>query len=168
MKLKAGRESPQQKQPISACRCGCGHRGTLESLPDGYSLGMSASEAGTVGLDGTIEWRDAEGELHRDDGPARVFPSGREEWYRHGALHRENGPAVIHANGSVKYYVDGVRHREDGPACVYVNGTEKWYREGKRHREDGPAAVYPDGRRVWFIEGEKIREERAAPASPRR
>ncbi|HXS33794.1 MAG TPA: hypothetical protein VN758_08500 [Solirubrobacterales bacterium] len=83
-------------------------------------------------IDGILEWRDERGELHRVGGPARVFPSGREEWFRRGRLHRSNGPAVIHANGSVKYYVDGVRHREGGPACVYVNGTEKWYREGKR------------------------------------
>ena len=82
----------------------------------------------SIGVDGVIEWRDEEGELHRVGGPARVFPSGREEWFRLGCLHRSDGPAVIHANGSVKYYVDGVRHREDGPACVYVNGTEKWYR----------------------------------------
>ncbi|HEX6752642.1 MAG TPA: hypothetical protein VF093_03530 [Solirubrobacterales bacterium] len=73
---------------------------------------MSANDDGTIGVDGTIEWRNGEGEPHRADGPARVFPSGRQEWYRHGRLHRENGPAVEHANGSVKYYVDGVRHRE--------------------------------------------------------
>lgn len=83
------------------------------------------AEEGTIGVDGTIEWRDAEGRLDRADGPARVFPSGREEWFRRGHLHREDGPAVVHANGSVKYYRDGVRHREGGPACVYVNGTEK-------------------------------------------
>jgi hypothetical protein len=120
------------------------------------------SDDARIGIDGVIEWRGAEGELHRVDGPARVFPSGREEWFDHGRLHRTDGPAVIHANGSVKYYVDGVRHRVGGPACVYVNGTEKWYREGKRHRDDGPAAIYPDGRRIWFIEGEKVREERSA------
>lgn len=80
---------------------------------------------GTIGVDGVLEWRDEEGRLDRSDGPARVFPSGREEWFRHGRLHREGGPAVIHANGSVKYYRDGVRHREGAPACIYVNGTAK-------------------------------------------
>ena len=49
--------------------------------------------------DGVVEWRDADGRLHRSGGPARIFPSGREEWYRHGELHREDGPAVVHANG---------------------------------------------------------------------
>jgi hypothetical protein len=97
----------------------------------------SAEDEGTIGLDGAIECRDGSGELHRDGGPARVLPSGREEWFRHGRLHREDGPAVVHANGSVKYYRDGVRHREGAPACVYVNGTEKWYREGLRHVTTG-------------------------------
>jgi hypothetical protein len=113
---------------------------------------------------GVLEWRDAQGELHRVDGPARVFPGGREEWFRHGKLHRDpaDGPAVVHANGSVKYYVDGVRHRDDGPACEYVNGTEKWYRHGLRHRDpkDGPAAIYPDGRRIWFVDGVKVKSEK--------
>ena len=117
---------------------------------------MATSTPGLVGADGVIEWRDSDGRLHRAGGPARVFPSGREEWYRHGVLHRTDGPAVVHANGSVKYYRDGVRHRDDGPACIYVNGTEKWYRHGLRHRDDGPAAIYPDGRRIWFVDGEKV------------
>jgi hypothetical protein len=80
--------------------------------------------------DGVLEYRDAQGRLHRARGPARLFPGGREEWYRHGKLHREGGPAVLHANGSEKWYRDGVRHRDGAPACVYVNGTEKWYRDG--------------------------------------
>jgi hypothetical protein len=86
-----------------------------------------SKDEGTIGVDGVIEWRDAEGELHRAGGPARVFPSGRQEWFHHGRLHRNDGPAVEHANGSFKYYVNGVRHREGAPACVYVNGTAKAY-----------------------------------------
>jgi hypothetical protein len=113
------------------------------------------SEPATSG-DGILEWRDADGRLDRRDGPARVLPSGREEWYRHGRLHRDDGPAIVHANGSEKWYVDGRRHRDDGPACVYVNGTRKWYRDGLRHRDDGPAAVYPDGRALWFHDGVRV------------
>lgn len=128
---------------------------------------MRGDDSGTIGPDGTIEWRDEEGRLHREGGPARVFASGREEWFRCGLLHREDGPAVVHANGSVKYYENGVRHREGAPACVYVNGTEKWYRRGLRHRDDGPAATYPDGRRVWFVDGVRVRDERG-PAPPSR
>ncbi len=53
---------------------------------------MSKSDGARIGIDGVIEWRDEEGKLHRVDGPARVFPSGREEWLRHGRLHRAEGP----------------------------------------------------------------------------
>jgi hypothetical protein len=48
---------------------------------------MASPGAGTIAPDGIIEWRDQEGELHRVGAPARVFPSGREEWLRHGRLH---------------------------------------------------------------------------------
>jgi hypothetical protein len=80
-----------------------------------------------------------------------------------GRLHRENGPALIHANGSHKWYRHGVRHREGAPACVYVNGTRKWYQDGLRHRDNGPAATYPDGRRIWIVDGEVVRREMAEP-----
>jgi hypothetical protein len=133
----------------------------------GKETAMAKPREGVVSGEGVIEWRDAEGRLDRSGGPARIFPSGREEWFRHGKLHRLRGPAVLHANGSVKYYRDGVRHRVGGPACVYVNGTEKWYVDGLRHRDDGPAAIYPDGRRIWFKEGRKVREERGEPVPPR-
>jgi hypothetical protein len=43
-------------------------------------------DEGRIGVDGVIEWRDEDGELHRAGGPARVFPSGLEEWFRHGAF----------------------------------------------------------------------------------
>jgi hypothetical protein len=60
-----------------------------------------------------IEWRDAEGRLHRDDGPARMFPSGREKWYRHGLRHPDGGPAAIYPDGRRKWFVDGVKVKED-------------------------------------------------------
>jgi hypothetical protein len=129
----------------------------------GWQTGAMAERV--VKGDGVTEWRDDDRRLHRQGGPARVFPSGREEWFRHGKLHRTGGPAVVHANGSEKWYRDGRRHREGAPACVYVNGTEKWYRNGKRHRDGGPAAIYPDGRRIWFVDGVKVREERVAPST---
>jgi hypothetical protein len=99
------------------------------------------AEDATMRGDGVLEWRDAGGRLHREGGPARIFPSGREEWYRQGKLHRDDGPAVVHANGSYKWYRHGRRHREGAPACVYVNGTEKWYRHGLRHRTTGRRRV---------------------------
>jgi len=55
---------------------------------------MSGSDEASLAVDGAIEWRGEEGELHRVGGPARIFPSVREEWFRHGRLYRGDGPAV--------------------------------------------------------------------------
>jgi hypothetical protein len=48
---------------------------------------------------GTKEWLDAEGNRHRDDGPALVSTNGDKWWYQHGKSHRADGPAIIYANG---------------------------------------------------------------------
>ena len=68
---------------------------------------------GLIGAGGAIEWRDPEGRLHRAGGPARVFASGREEWYRHGRRHRDDGPAASYPDGRRIWFVDGVRVREE-------------------------------------------------------
>jgi hypothetical protein len=44
---------------------------------------------GTIGLDETIEWRDAEGRLDRADGPAATYPDGRRIWFVEGEKVRE-------------------------------------------------------------------------------
>ncbi len=100
--------------------------------------------------------RGRHGELHRDGGPAVIWPDGTREWHQFGELHREDGPAVIKVSGLIKYYQRGQLHREDGPAIIYPNGMQCWYIDGKRHREDGPAIVGPDGSQVWYRHGERI------------
>ena len=55
---------------------------------------------------------------------------------RDGLLHREDGPAVEYADGSREWFLDGQRHREDGPAIEYHDGTHKWYLDGKLLSED--------------------------------
>jgi hypothetical protein len=44
--------------------------------------------------------------LHREDGPAVIYPFGEEQWYRNGKLHREDGPAI-----------DGISY-----SCYVLNG----------------------------------------------
>ena len=77
------------------------------------------------------EWRNAAGDLHREDGPAVTRPDGTEVWY-----------------------LDGVRHREGGPAVIYPDEYEAWYRNGRLHREDGPAIASTDGAQEWWLDGE--------------
>jgi hypothetical protein len=72
---------------------------------------VAKSPSRTQRDDGVIEWHDADGRLHRADGPARVFASGRQEWYRHGR-----------------------RHRDDGPAASYPDGRRIWFENGERIR----------------------------------
>ena len=50
------------------------------------------------------------GDLHREDGPARTWPnSTREEWLLHGKAHREDGPAYISVSGHKGWWLHGVR-----------------------------------------------------------
>ena len=44
-----------------------------------------------------------------------------------GFLHREDGPAVEYLNGDKSWWVNGKRHREDGPATQWSIGFDVWY-----------------------------------------
>jgi hypothetical protein len=56
--------------------------------------------------DGTITYRNANGQLHNPDGPAIVCADG--EWhYINDQLHNPDGPAVIYANSHKEYYING-------------------------------------------------------------
>ena len=70
------------------------------------------------------------GELHREDGPAREYSNGDKYWYLHGKLHRENGPAVEYSNGYKSWYLYGKRHRENGPAIEWLYG-KSYFVDGK-------------------------------------
>ena len=35
----------------------------------------------SVAADGTVTFRDEDGRLHREDGPAATYPDGREIWF---------------------------------------------------------------------------------------
>jgi len=59
-----------------------------------------------------------------------IFPDGKEEFYdSKKRLHREDGPAVIWPCGKEEYYMNGHRHRLDGPAVVY---PPEYFLMGKR------------------------------------
>jgi hypothetical protein len=76
-----------------------------------------------------------------------------------GQLHREDGPAIEWANGGKYWYLNGKRHREDGPALEYIDGSKSWYLNGQLHREDGPAVEYAYGDKYWYLNGEKCSEK---------
>lgn len=63
---------------------------------------------------GTVKYYNAKGELHRDDGPAKLFKGGAMLWYRNGKLHRTDGPAIEDSTLDDKgcWFVDGVELSE--------------------------------------------------------
>ncbi len=44
-----------------------------------------------------------------------------------GQLHREDGPALIYDNGTQHWFQNGKRHREDGPSRIWPDGIQYWY-----------------------------------------
>jgi len=80
-------------------------------------------------------WLNKKGEEHREDGPAIIYPNGKEEYWINGYLHRTDGPAIDGPWGYKAYYQDGEKHRLDGPALIYVDSEgsqEEYWEYGKR------------------------------------
>ena len=61
-----------------------------------------------VGVDrhGTRRYRNAAGQLHREDGPAIIFPNGTGVWYQNGLRHRVDGPAVVYPNSQKFWFTE--------------------------------------------------------------
>ncbi len=57
--------------------------------------------------DGTVQYYNENGWLHREDGPAIEWAKGAKEWYRDGRCHREDGPAVEYPDGRREYWISG-------------------------------------------------------------
>jgi len=112
-----------------------------------------------VDRDGTKRWKNTNGKLHREDGPAIEYANGDKVWYINGIKHRLDGPAVEDVNGDRFWYKNDKRHREDGPAIEYATGNKYWYINGNLHRLDGPAIEYADGSKMWYINGIKYSQD---------
>lgn len=83
-------------------------------------------------------------------------PSGECSYYKYkgGPLHREDGPAMIFPSGSFSWYYEGQLHCLTGPAIRDIhNGWEAWYKHGKRHRTDGPAITRQSSYARWYVNG---------------
>ena len=84
---------------------------------------------------------------------------GHQEWYLNGERHREDGPAVIYPDGTKEWYKNGKIHREDGPAYIENSGYKSWWENDELHREDGPAVIYSNGHQRWYLNGKDITKE---------
>lgn len=104
-------------------------------------------------------WRNAAGQLHREDGPAIITAIGTKTWWINDKQHRLEGPARITAEGDKEWWVNDELHREDGPAIERADGGKYWYVNGMHHRVDGPAYVSADGKTLgWYLKGEDVTE----------
>ena len=63
----------------------------------------------TINSAGNKVWRNSQGQLHNEEGPAVIFASGSKVWCMNGKNHRENGPAVIYTNGEKYWYIGDKR-----------------------------------------------------------
>jgi len=79
---------------------------------------------------GTKRWKNAEGLLHRLDGPALEGTDGNKCWFQNGLRHRLDGPAIEFPSGVKEWWINGVIHREDGPASISASGIKWWYLDG--------------------------------------
>lgn len=48
--------------------------------------------------------------LHRTDGPAAIFNTGRMYWIDRGCIHRTDGPAIVYENGEIQWWMRNHRY----------------------------------------------------------
>lgn len=109
----------------------------------------------------------AEGQLHRADGPASVYTtytteeSGartrttittRESWYDGGQLHNEEGPARTIQVKSEEIDTDR-RRGKDTYKTRETSDTQEWFIRGRRHQEAGPAVAHTRSESSTFRSG---------------
>ena len=101
-------------------------------------------------------------------------PDGTREWKNaNGERHREDGPAIEWANGSRNWFINGIAHRVDGPSYEDVNGYSEWWKHGKLVRKEWHVQGvltrrehYSRGtvtRREFYSQGELVRDEAPEP-----
>ena len=130
-----------------------------EDMPSDKELFAKLRYRRSVQPDGSVEYYNEAGLLHREDGPAIIYASGSKHWCINGQLHREDDPAIESSSGDRYWYRNGKLHREGGPAFITARGTRKWALNGRLHRTDGPAIEWSDGDREWWLNGVKYTKQ---------
>ena len=65
-----------------------------------------------------------------------IKANGTQYWHKNGKLHRENGPAILYPDGLQYWYKNDKLHCEDGPAVLYVSGYHTWWLNGMKYEFD--------------------------------
>jgi hypothetical protein len=83
---------------------------TENEYVDAFNDNDYAKINGKVEFDWGLTCYYLHGQLHRLNGPARIWEDGGKEWWMHGKLHRLDGPAVEPPYGNpTSWFVDGKR-----------------------------------------------------------
>ena len=53
---------------------------------------------------GIIFYKKSNGEYHREDGPALIYPDGTAYWYQNDKLYRKDGPVIMGPDGTYSCY----------------------------------------------------------------
>jgi hypothetical protein len=87
---------------------------------------------------GIKRWFDADGNIHRADGPAIEDVDGTKIWQKHGLLHRDDGPACEFASGDDGW--DHENYERDGNYEWWLNSIymsfDEWLDEVDISDED--------------------------------
>lgn len=131
----------------------------------------------TVVKDGLVKrYYDSHGLLHRDLGPAVIYPDGSHENWKRGVLTASVEIVDGLSHHKYNYTANGIAlherwskgftpHRIDGPALIDRSDVsmeiikEEWYRNGILHRDDGPAQVSSSGV-AWWYKGKQYTKEK--------
>ena len=93
-----------------------------EHFPDG-SIKISDPSGGIYYMIGDIS--------HRENGPAVITGTHRQEWLYLGKRHRLNGPAITYPSGKKEWWVDGYPVTSDFPK--WAKDNEIVYPFSKEH-----------------------------------
>ena len=75
-------------------------------------------------------FKNAEGQFHREDGPAIEYSDGTKLWFYHGTRHRLDGPAIERVDGSKEYFINGDWYGYDDLTTKefmrYLKAVKEW------------------------------------------
>lgn len=75
-----------------------------------------------------------------------------------GQIHREDGPALIYPNGCTEHWINGeyASNYELGAPDVVDEGGVTWWHDRQHHSINRPANDYPNGQKLWLDNGYEI------------
>lgn len=79
-----------------------------------------------ITLTGVKKYRDPLARIHRDDGPAVIYPGGFKIWAKFGSSVRS-----LNALGIVTWFNKHQVSRINGVSIDHTNGYKQWYSAGK-------------------------------------